>query len=123
VTGFFPDGMALNGAGHWLNAADIEIDHTDPTRENCRMMLMTRTWWSPHYGNTFVKMTTSGAVVDTFSEYDHNNPKNPIPQMYYGIAINRDPANSMKSFLTCVEHSSFLGNARTYHTYAMPWDW
>ena len=58
VSGFFPEGMALNQAGDWLNAADIEIDHSDPTRENCRMLLMSRTWYPPHYGNEFVKMST-----------------------------------------------------------------
>lgn len=118
VSNFFPALLGLNAASHWLNAADIEIDHSDPNHESCRMILYARLYWE--YGMAFVKMDTDGNVLDVYQDVNANS----LDRMFYGFAINRNPADPDKLYVVGTDDSSFGGSANgDYNVYKMPPNW
>ena len=120
VSGFLPQVIGAHGYGDWRMACDIEIDHSNPDYENCRVIIMERCQpWAQ--GNAFVKMDTDGNVIDTWE-----NPGGYPDEQYYSVAINPFAPDPNRMYLACVEDNSWgtpPSYPGEYHIYEMPTGW
>ncbi len=120
VSGFLPQTIGAHGYGNWRMACDIEIDHSNPDAEYCRVLIMERCQpWAA--GTAFVKMDTDGNVIDTYQ-----NPGAYPDAQYYSSAINPNAQDPDGVFLVCVEDNSWgtpPSYPGEYHVYATPPGW
>jgi hypothetical protein len=116
-TNFLPSGVGAHGHYNWRKAGDIEIDHSNPVYEHCRMFICIRHYWT--IGESFLKMDTNGNLIDTYTNANANNDGT----MYYSAAINPVADDPDGDYLTCIEDNSYGRVPWHFHTYKVPTGW
>jgi len=119
ISDFLPNFILTHtyiGTG-WNMAADIEIDHSDPNAEACRMIVMERcSPWED--GTAFVKMNTDGEVLLTLLL-----PDSYPDEQFHSIGINPNVDDEDGTFLVGVRDHFYGGYPVNYHVYAVPEGW
>jgi len=117
VNNIFDETIGAHAYSHWRHAVDIEIDHSAPCLEYCRVVAMARLQpWGE--GTRFVKLDTDGNKLDSYKLPDGY----PLHD-YYSIAIQPDPDDPDGAFLTCNREHFFGSVVTDMDTYEVPTGW
>ncbi|HEX9744979.1 MAG TPA: hypothetical protein VGB30_06085 [bacterium] len=110
--------VGAHGAYNWRAAGDIEIDHSDPDSEHCRILVSARNTWL--YGQTFVKVDSDGSVIDEW-----NNPDADDEDRYFWThGLLNHPDYPDETFMVATEDFSLYGGTPShFHTFEMPDGW
>jgi hypothetical protein len=114
---FLPEIIGAHGYSHWRHAVDIEIDHSAPCLEYCRIVVMERCQpWSA--GTAFVKIDSDGNELDEYSF-----PSGYPLQQFYSIAINPNVEDEDGAYMTCNSDHFFGSTPDMFWTYEVPTGW
>jgi hypothetical protein len=109
----------LNGAanGNWLYSDDIEIDHSNPVAESCRIVVIGHNN-AQGYGQAVVKLDEDGNKLDTW----WNPSANSEHRLFTSCAINPVYDDPDGSYLTCNEFFVYI-TGNQFYTFKMPTGW
>jgi hypothetical protein len=112
---FFPVIIGAHSYSHWRYAVDIEVDHSDATYEQCRIVCYERCqpWSSGSYFVKFDADLNQLATQPIAGNYTHQ---------YICIGLCPDPSDPDGIFLVGLEDGIHEPMNR-YETYTMPNDW
>jgi hypothetical protein len=114
---FLPTMIGSHAYGYFRASCDIEIDHTVPELEHCRVAIMERCQpWQE--GTAFLKMDVDGTILDTYQFPDGYSTRQFFTISIYPIAGDPDG-----TFLACQRDASYDGNQWEYDVYATPEGW
>ena len=114
---FLPVMIGSHGYGDFRASCDIEIDHSVPELEYCRVAIMERCQpWEQ--GSAFLKMDLDGNILDTY-----HFPDGYSTRQFFTIAIQPNPDHPDGTFLACQRDASYDGNQWEYDVYATPDGW
>jgi len=104
-----PGNLGFWSFGGRIMCVDIEIDHSDPALESCRVYLNGRTWYSN--GQCTIKMDIDGNILDQDVEADFNDPT--ISDRWYAaIGISSVPGNNYLIGQWDVDPASYFGGTQ-----------
>jgi hypothetical protein len=116
---FLSSPLSESQIGHWQKAFDIEIDHSDPAFEKCRIVLARRSGSGWDDGSFFTKYDTD---MNMLGEYHvPGTPSNDHLLETFSLCPNPDDPDGI--FLTI--HEGWLSHPDMDHfeVYAMPVGW
>ena len=117
VTNFMPIGLSGAGDGNWVYANDIEIDHSNPAEEKCRVVIVGHNA-APTGGQAVIKMDTDGNVIDIWYNTNAYNEH----RFFTSCAINPLYTDPDGSYLTCNEFFVYITGDQFY-TFKQPAGW
>ena len=118
-TNFLSSALSESQINHWRMAFDIEIDHSDPAQEECRIMLGRRSGSGWDDGSYFSKYDIN---MNLLAEY-HVEGTVGQDHLLEAFTLCPNPDDPDGIFLTIQEGWLAEPNMDAFEVYAMPGDW
>jgi hypothetical protein len=116
---FLSSALSESQIGHWRMAFDIEIDHSDPISEECRIMLARRSGSGWTDGSYLAKYDIN---MNKLAEY-HIEGTATQDHLLETFALCKNPDDPDGIFLTIHEGWLSEPDMDAFEVYAMPTDW
>jgi len=116
---FLSTPLSESQLGHWRKAFDIEIDHSDPAQEECRIMLARRSGSGWTDGSYFTKYDID---MNLLAEY-HVQGTPTQDHLLESFALCKNPDDPDGIYLTIQEGWLSEPDMDAFEVYAMPADW
>jgi hypothetical protein len=116
---FLSTALSESQINHWRKAFDIEIDHTNLSKEKCRILLGRRTGLGWDDGSYFTRYDID---MNKLAEY-HVPGNSSNAHLLESFALCKNPNDPDGIFLTIQEGWLSHPNMDQYEVYKMPVDW